>query len=44
MRCCFININYNPAGTSLIMHCALDDSNDVLVAYKQNHRWLTRMP
>jgi DMSO/TMAO reductase YedYZ molybdopterin-dependent catalytic subunit len=23
------------------MHYALDDSNDVLVAYKQNHRWLT---
>jgi DMSO/TMAO reductase YedYZ molybdopterin-dependent catalytic subunit len=23
------------------MHYALDDANDVLVAYKQNHRWLT---
>jgi DMSO/TMAO reductase YedYZ molybdopterin-dependent catalytic subunit len=28
-------------GTSLSMHYALDDANDVLVAYKQNDRWLT---
>jgi len=28
-------------GTSLTLHYAMDDANDVLVAYKQNHRWLT---
>eukprot|EP00879_Flechtneria_rotunda_P030996 GHRR01033796.1.p1 GENE.GHRR01033796.1~~GHRR01033796.1.p1 ORF type:complete len:123 (-),score=33.30 GHRR01033796.1:15-383(-) len=28
-------------GTSLLLHYALDNANDVLVAYKQNHRWLT---
>jgi len=28
-------------GTSLLLHYALDDANDILVAYKQNHRWLT---
>ncbi|KAF8062729.1 hypothetical protein HT031_004059 [Scenedesmus sp. PABB004] len=28
-------------GTSLTLHYALDDANDVLVAYKQNGRWLT---
>ncbi|WIA41019.1 hypothetical protein OEZ86_004657 [Tetradesmus obliquus] len=28
-------------GTSLAMHYALDDANDVLIAYKQNGRWLT---
>lgn len=30
-----------PAGTSLTMHYAMDDANDVLIAYKQNGRWLT---
>jgi nitrate reductase (NAD(P)H) len=27
-------------GTSLLLHYALDDANDVLVAYKQNDRWV----
>lgn len=28
-------------GTSLTLAKAMDASSDVLIAYKQNHRWLT---
>jgi len=28
-------------GTSLTYHKAMDPASDVIIAYKQNHRWLT---